>query len=400
MDNFVIVGAGQAGRRAAEALRERAPDARISIVGEESHLPYDRPSLSKDALFDEQHERNAFVRDANYYDSQRIDMRLGVCAMSINRQEKTLRLDDGSQITYDRLLLSTGSRVRRLEGSAVHYLRTLDDARALRARLVPEAEVVIIGGGFIGLEVAATAVSRGCRVTLMEPADRLLKRSMPAVVSAFMRVLHTHHGLDLRLGAQVERVQQRNDGRVVVDTSSGPVLADLVVAGIGVVPNTELAESAGLEVADGIVVDEYCRTSDADIFAAGEVTQHFIPRLGRHVRVESWQVAEKQPAIAAANMLGGSERYGEIPWLWSDQYDCNVQSLGFFEPAYTIVHRGNIAAGSFAVLGLDPQGHLKSAVTVNSGRDMAALKRLVEAGSLDVQQLADPSVSLRSLIPR
>jgi anthranilate 1,2-dioxygenase ferredoxin reductase subunit len=400
MENFVIVGAGQAGRRAAETLRDHAPDARITLVGEEAHLPYDRPSLSKYALLDEQHERNAFVRDANYYDCQRIDMRLGVCAMSIDRQYKVLRLDDGSQISYDRLLLATGSRVRRLEGSAVHYLRTLDDARALRARRVAGAQLVIVSGGFIGLEVAATAISRGCSVTLVEPADRLLKRLMPTVISEFMQVLHTQRGVDLRLGTQVDRVHQYEDGRVVVDTSTGQVVADLVVAGIGVVPNAELAKLAGLEVADGIVVDEYCRTSDPDIFAAGEVTQHFIPFVGRHVRVESWQVAEKQPAVAAANMLGGSERYGEIPWLWSDQYDCDVQSLGFYERAYTSVQRGDIAAGSFAVLGLDPQGHLKAAATVNSGCDMAALTRLVKGGPLDIQQLADSSVSLRSLVKR
>jgi anthranilate 1,2-dioxygenase ferredoxin reductase component len=197
-----------------------------------------------------------------------------------------------------------------------------------------------------------------------------------------------------------ERVHALSDGRTIVETSSGPIEADVVVAGIGVLPNTELAQAAGLEVDDGIVVDAHCRTSDPDVFAAGEVTRHFVTLLGRHIRVESWQVAEKQPAVAAVNMLGGREHYGELPWLWSDQYDCNVQSLGIFEPEYSIVRRGDLSLNSFALMGLDSTGCLRAAVTVNNGRDMAALMRLVDAGPLDASMLADMSVSLRALIRR
>ncbi len=398
--NLVIVGGGQAGRRAAEVLRERAPDARICIIGDESHLPYDRPSLSKDALLDEERERHAFIRDAAYYESQRIELRLGLKVTAIDRADRSLSLSDGSQLMYDRLLLATGSRVRKLHGGPVHYLRTLDDARHLRVRLEQGARVVIVGGGFVGLEVAATAIGRGCAVTLIEPADRLLKRSMPPEVSEFMRQLHASRGVEFRLGVQVTDIQQAADGSVRVATSEGDLSADAVVAGIGVIPNTELAEQAGLEVSDGIVVNDECRTSDPNIFAAGEVTRHFVSSVGRHIRVESWQVAEKQPAVAAANMLGAAERYNEMPWLWSDQYDCNVQSLGTFDGTHTMVLRGAISAGAFSMIGLDEAGSVRAAVTVNSGKDMAVFVRMAAGGPVDRTLLGDTSVSLRSLLKR
>lgn len=398
--NFIIVGGGQAGRRAAEVLRQRAPEARICIIGDETHLPYDRPSLSKDALLDEEREQHAFIRDFAYYESQRIEVRLGQKVTAINRADRLLSLSDGSEVAYDRLLLATGSRVRKLHGGPVHYLRTLDDARHLRMRLAQGARVVIVGGGFIGLEVAATAIGRGCAVTLVEPADRLLKRSMPLEVSEFMRQLHISRGVTFCLGVQVTDINQALDGSVRVATSEGELSADVVVAGIGVIPNTELAEQAGLEVRDGIVVSDECRTSDPNIFAAGEVTQHFVSSAGRHVRVESWQVAEKQPAVAAANMLGATERYDETPWLWSDQYDCNVQSLGTFEDAHAVVRRGAISDGAFSMIGLNDAGNVRAAVTVNNGKDMAIFVRMVAAGPVDRDQLADTSVPLRSLLKR
>ncbi|CAG4909550.1 NAD(P)/FAD-dependent oxidoreductase [Paraburkholderia gardini] len=399
MSKCVIIGAGQAGRRAAESLRERSPDARICIIGGEAHLPYDRPSLSKQALLSEKNERHVFIRDADFYASARIEVRTGVRAASIDRSAKTVALEDGTQITYDRLLLATGSRVRTLDGGPVHYLRTLDDARALRAKLTPGARVAIVGGGFVGLEVAASASALGCAVTLMEPSERVLKRSMPPLVSEYVARLHARNGVDLQMHRKVLEVRE-HDGVLVVETSAGSFTADLVVAGIGVVPETELAQQADITVDDGIVVDEHCRTSDPDIFAAGEVTRHFVPFLGRAARVESWQVAEKQPAVAAANMLGAPETYSEVPWLWSDQFDCNIQTLGYFDSAHRIIVRGDVAGPAMTVLGVDEAGNLRAATTVNNGRDMAALTRLTRGGPLDLTKLADASVPLRSLIRR
>jgi anthranilate 1,2-dioxygenase ferredoxin reductase subunit len=398
--NFVIVGAGQAGRRAAEELRAREPLARIILIGDESHLPYDRPPLSKDVLASEDAEIRVFVRDAEHYKQLGIELHLGVAVKEIDRHAKTVVMSDGRCIPYFRLLLATGSRVRKLDAQGVNYLRTLEDARTLRLKLTAGAHVVILGGGFVGLEVAAASIRRGCRVTVIDPADRLLKRTMPTVVSQFAHDLHTRYAVTIRLDTRVTHVDTLDDGTFSIGTSAGVIQADAVVAGIGVVPNTELAQAAGLEVDEGIVVDEYCRTTDPEIFSAGEVTRHFIHSLGRRMRVESWQVAEKQPAVAAANMLGESALYNETPWLWSDQYDCNFQCLGAFDEGASILMRGEVASGQFSVLALDDQRCLRGAVTINSGRDMAALRRLSVAGPLDPALLANDSIPLKSLLTK
>ncbi|KQR77167.1 pyridine nucleotide-disulfide oxidoreductase [Burkholderia sp. Leaf177] len=407
-DAYVIVGAGHAARRAAETLRERSPDIRIVMVGEETELPYDRPVLSKDALLMDDGEHRAFIRDANWYEDQRIELRLGMRVAKVNRSDRCVILDDGSRIGYTCLLLATGSRVRRFGGPVngavhIHYVRTVADARALRKALVPGARVTVLGGGFIGLEVAASARTRGCAVSLIEPADRLLQRSMPAEVGAFMLELHRRHGVDVKLATTPVAIDASANAvaSIVTMDASGPsvIHADVVVVGIGVLPNVELAESAGLAVDNGILVDAHCRTSDPAIYAAGEVTNHFNPSVGRHVRVESWQVAENQPAVAAANMLGDNVAYEETPWLWSDQYDCNVQTLGFFTANQTKVVRGDPVQGSFCVLALDSNGSLAAAVTVNNGRDMGVCRRLVIARKvISPDRLVDPGIPLKTFL--
>ena len=395
----VIVGGGHAARRAAEALRAHDAHAQITIVGAETELPYDRPVLSKEALVGIEGERKAFIRDAAWYAAQRIEMRLGTAVASIERDAKRIRLADGSDLPYGKTLLATGSRVRRLDvpvdaDACVHYVRTIHDTRALRDVLSAGKRVVVLGGGFIGLEVAASAASRGCRVVVVEPAERLLQRALPAQVGHYMTALHQKHGVEIRLGTTPRAVHR--DG---VDADSGLIEADVVVAGIGVVPNIELAQAAGLEVGNGIVVDAGCRTSDPDVFAAGEVTCHFNPLLGRHLRVESWQVAENQPAVAAANMLGADERYAEWPWLWSDQYTSNLQTLGVFEPSCSIVVRTLPGADAMAVFALRDDRTLGAVATINAGREIGACKRLIAAAKpLDPAALADPGVPLRSLI--
>lgn len=397
MNRYIIIGAGQAGRRAAECLRSGDRGADIVLIGNEPHLPYDRPGLSKDALMDARREDIAFVRDGSFYLDQGIELRLNTMAVSIDRQAKRVRLDDGSTIPYDKLLLTTGSRVRRLASGSVSYLRTLDDARALRGRLNKGASLAVIGAGFIGLEVAAVASAMGCQVTVIEPGDRVLKRGMPEIVSSRVAELHRAHGVRLQLGQSVTDVADVAGG-VEVQYGTSAIHADVAVAGIGVVPNTDLAEAAGIETADGIIVDRQCRTNDPDIYAAGEVTRHYVPALGRSVRVESWQVAQKQPAVAAANMLGRSESYGEMPWLWSDQYDANIQSLGMFTPELDLVVRGDPAGSSFSVLGFDESDSIRAAATINGGRDMAILTRLAGRAGMSRAKLADVNTPLRSLM--
>ncbi|KWK79295.1 pyridine nucleotide-disulfide oxidoreductase [Burkholderia ubonensis] len=403
-DPVVIVGAGHAARRTAEALRARDPDVRIVMIGAERELPYDRPALSKDALLSDGGEARAFVRDAAWYDAQRIALRLGTRVDAIERDAQRVRLDDGATLPYRRLVLATGSRVRRFGGPVdagvpLHYVRTVADARALRAALAPGKHVAVLGGGFIGLEVAAAARQLGCAVTVIDPAARLLQRALPDVVGAFAQRMHDGRGVEFRLSALPRAIRRGAAGGAVVETDGGDVTADIVVVGIGVVPNVELAQAAGLDVDNGVRVDAGCRTSDPEIFAAGEVTMHFNPLLGRHVRIESWQVAENQPAVAAANALGADEAYAELPWLWSDQYDCNLQMLGLFGGERTTVVRGDPSKGAFSVFGLGDDGRLVAAAAVNAGRDIGACRRMIAAGAVpDPERLADPAVNLKAFL--
>ncbi|HDR9276275.1 TPA: FAD-dependent oxidoreductase [Burkholderia vietnamiensis] len=403
-DPFVIVGAGHAARRTAEALRARDADAPIVMIGAERELPYDRPALSKDALLNDDGEQRAFVRDAAWYDAQRIALRLGMRVDAIEREAQRVRLDDGTTLPYAKLVLATGSRVRTFGGPidagvAAHYVRTVADARALRAQLVRGRRVAVLGGGFIGLEVAAAARQLGCNVTVIDPAARLLQRALPEVVGAYAHRLHDERGVGFQMATLPRAIRAAAGGGAIVETDRGDVHADVVVVGIGVLPNVELAQAAGLDVDNGIRVDAGCRTADRAIFAAGEVTMHFNPLLGRHVRIESWQVAENQPAVAAANLLGADDAYAELPWLWSDQYDCNLQMLGLFGAGQTTVVRGDPARGPFTVFGLGGDGRIVAAAAVNLGRDIGAARRLIAAGAMpDPQQLADPTVGLKTFL--
>jgi len=402
-ERHVIVGGGHAARRAAETLRALDADVEIVMIGEEPHAPYDRPVLSKDALMSEDGERKAFIRQHDWYAAQRIDLRLSATVTEVDRRRACVRLHDGSEIGYDRLLLATGSRVRRFDGPVdprvpLHYVRTLADTRALRAVLAPGRRVAILGGGFIGLEVAAAATQAGCKAIVIEPAPALLQRALPARVAQQIAALHERNGVELRLGTMPHAITYGN-GHASIETDAGAVVVDVIVIGIGVVPNVELAEACGLEVRNGIVVDEQCRTKDPAIFAAGEVTMHASPLLGRSIRIESWQVAENQPVVAAENMLGGDAIYAELPWLWSDQFDCNVKTLGVIEAQHRLVTRGDLATGSFCVMALDESGRMRAAISVNSGRDIGACRRLIASNAaIDEARLADASVSLRSLL--
>jgi anthranilate 1,2-dioxygenase ferredoxin reductase subunit len=400
---FVIIGAGPAGMRAAEVLRQQAPDAAIMLIGDEPHLPYDRPPLSKAFITDRLTAAKLYLKPESFYAEQRIALKLGAAAIRIDRAQREVELASGERVAYDKLLLATGCRGRRLppafETVPIHYLRSLGDADRIREALRPGGAIVMIGGGFIGLEIAASATKLGARVTVIEAAPRLMSRGMPAVVSDVARALHEKHGVRFEFEARLLGIAPGEAGGAVVTTARGAYAADMVIAGIGAEPNTDLAEAAGLAVEDGIRVDQYGRTSDPDIFAAGDVTRHPNPRLGRAIRVESWQVALNQAAVVARNMAGASEPYAEMPWLWTDQYDCNIQMLGFFEPGLELVLRGDPASSSFTVLGLDAEARIAAAVTVNNGRDMGVLRRLVAARvSLPKDALADPQKKLSDLL--
>ena len=403
MTRFVIIGAGPAGMRAAEVLRQQSADAEIVLIGNEAHPPYDRPPLSKAFLTERREAAQLYLKPLSFYDEQRIRLKLGSAAIRIDRGAKRVELADGQHVAYDKLLIATGCISRRLPPAfalaPVFYLRSLADAEALRAALRPGTEVVMIGGGFIGLELAASARKLGAEVTVLEAAPRLLLRSMPAPVGDFVLGLHRRHGVRFEFDARITSIETESGGRSIVTTERAAYGCDMVIAGIGAAPDTALAKAAGLAVEDGICVDEGGRTSDPDIFAAGDVTRHLSPVLGHAIRVESWQVALNKAAVVARVMLGASERYAELPWLWTDQYDCNMQVLGLFDPGLELVLRGDSAASSFTLLGLDGAGRLAAALTVNNGRDMAVLRRLAALKApLPKDALADPQRRLADLL--
>jgi anthranilate 1,2-dioxygenase ferredoxin reductase component len=403
LTRFVIIGAGPAGMRASEILRQGAPDAEIVLIGDEPHPPYDRPPLSKAFITDGLDPTKLHLKPGAFYAEQRIQLKLGTAATAIDRAGKLVMLADGERVAYDKLLLATGCRGRKLpprfDAVPIHYLRSLGDAHRIRAALRPGLAIVMIGGGFIGLEIAASATKLGADVTVLEMAPRLMSRAVPSAVSDFVQRLHLSHGVRFEFDARVTGVEPAAGGGALVRSARAAYPAGLVIAGIGAAPNTALAEAAGLVVEDGVRVDACGRTSDPDIFAAGDVTRHDNPLLGRPIRVESWQVALNQAAVVAPAQRGAGEPYAEMPWLWSDQYDANIQALGFFDPGLEQMLRGDPASSSFTVLGLDASGRIAAVITVNAGRDMAVLRRLVAARAiLPKEALVDPTKKLSDLL--
>jgi NADPH-dependent 2,4-dienoyl-CoA reductase/sulfur reductase-like enzyme len=397
----VIVGSGQAGGRAAEALRLGGHIGPITMIGEESHPPYERPALSKGFLKDASLEQIAWVRPPVWYTQAGVTLIRGRKAVRIDRAECAVELDDGSRIAYQTLVLTTGTRARPLvlEGAdhpRVSYLRTIEDSQRLQRSLGAGAHIVVIGAGFIGMEVAAAARLRGCAVTVLELADVPMARGIPPLLGAAYADLHRAQGVDVRTSISVRRITDEN-GRARVHTDSGEFLADAVVIGIGVVPNVDLAHAAGLEIENGVVVDEYGRTTDSRIYAAGDVTSHFNPLLGRRVRLESWQNAQNQAIAVARNILGAAKPYAEVPWFWSDQFDWNLQIAGMPQAGDEVVQRGVLGRGPVVFFHLR-DGKLAAAIGINSARDVRFGKEIIAVGGgVSAAELADASVSLASI---
>ena len=392
----VIVGAGHAGGRAVKVLRDAGFKGSVTLIGAEPHLPYERPPLSKEFL-QVPGARQSWVLEPDYVHEQDIQVRLGCSVTSIDRGRQVVILDDASEVAYDRLLLATGANVRQLSipgypTAHIHYLRTIADAQALERRLAPGQRLAIIGGGFIGLEVAASARARGCEVVVLEAANRLLPRLGSAEASEYVLGHHIRCGIDVRLGAHLAG----SDARRLQLSDGGVLDTDLLVAGIGVSPNTELASRAQLATDDGIVTDEHGRTSDPNIFAAGDVTRQWNPALGRRVRLESWQNANLQAEAAAQSMMGLPPVRCEPPWVWSDQGNLNLQVAGApAEIDRTIVRRDDVDGSTsiFQFLG----ERLVGGITLNRAKEMALIRRVLTdpTSSFDPSMLADASIPLR-----
>jgi NADPH-dependent 2,4-dienoyl-CoA reductase/sulfur reductase-like enzyme len=398
-----IVGSGQSGGRAAEALRQGGHTGRITLIGDELHAPYERPALSKEFLSSAAAEKLAWVRPHAWYSDVAITTLHGRRAIAIDTARNVVELDEGSPVEYQTLILTTGARPRQLavEGAdhpLVSYLRTIEDSQGLQRRLLPGARVVVIGAGFIGMEVAATAISRGCAVTVLELAELPMARAVPRQLGDFYADFHRRKGVDLRVATAVTRITDEQ-GRALVHTDRGdPILADAVVVGIGVIPNVELAQAAGLETDNGIVVDEYGRTANPLIYAAGDVTSHFNSLLGRRVRLESWQNAQNQAIAVARNILGAATPYAEVPWFWSDQYELNLQIAGIPHADDEIVRRGVPGSDGPVLYFHLRAGRLAAVSGINSARDVRFGKEIIAmGGSPGAAELGDTAVSLASL---
>ncbi|MEW6166468.1 MAG: FAD-dependent oxidoreductase [Pseudomonadota bacterium] len=403
INTVVVIGGGQAGGEAAIELRKLGFDGRVVIVGEEPFLPYKRPPLSKAYLAGSVGEDQLYMMHAPNLEKARIEYRGGVAVERIDRAAKQVILADGSTLGYDRLVLATGGRARALpvpgaDRRNVFLLRTIADVQKIRAHCQEGKRVAIVGGGFIGLEAAAVLVKKGLKVTVLEGLPRVLARVTCPQVSAFYERVHREAGVDLRTGVQVTGFDGEPEVNQVRLGDGSAVETDFVVIGIGLIANTELATAAGLEVDNGIVVDEYARTSDPDIYAAGDCTNHPSSFLGRRVRLESVQNAMEQARIAARNIMGKNEAYHTVPWFWSDQYDLKLQMVGVSAGFDQLVVRGDPAAQrSFAVFYLK-EGRIIAADAISRPQEFMLAKKLVAAGArIDPAQLGDESVALKTL---
>jgi 3-phenylpropionate/trans-cinnamate dioxygenase ferredoxin reductase subunit len=378
---MVIVGAGEAGTRAAFALRERGYTGPVSLIGAERHLPYERPPLSKDAMALAGAGMKA-IADAGRFEQAGIRLVLSAAAISIDRAAREVKLESGVSLGYEKLLLATGARPRRLamaeNSRRCVYLRTHDDAEAIRAHLRPSARIAVIGGGFIGLELAAAARMLGCAVTVIETEKRLLTRAVPAEIAAVLHEAHAKSGVDLRCGAAVTAIVDHGDGVSIALADGASIDADACIVGIGAIPNTDLAERAGLAVENGVRVDERMATSDPHIFAAGDCCSFPLGvYAGRRVRLEAWRNAQDQGNLAARNMLGRQENFAAIPWFWSDQFDLSLQIAGLVDEGVETVRR-EAGEGAFILFHLAADGRLVAASGIGQGNAVARDIRLAE----------------------
>ncbi len=400
---FVVVGANLAGGRAVETLRQEGFDGRIVLIGEEPDRPYERPPLSKEVIRSEAEPSSVFLRDAGWYDEQRIELQLGVAVTAIDAASKTLTLSGGGTLGYDSCLLATGGRVRRIDVpgeklDGIRYLRSVRDASDLAAELERRPRVVVVGAGFIGAEVAASARTVGCDVTMIEVLEVPLARVLGDDIGKVYAQIHRDHGVDLRLGEGVTGFEGSDRVESVVGSSGTRYPADLVVIGVGIQPNVELASGAGIDCDNGILVDEGCRTSAPDVFAAGDVANRPDSFSGKRIRVEHFQNAQNQGPAAARSMLGREEPFDEVPWFWSDQYEVNLQMLGHASPDDGRIVRGDPSTLDFTALYVRG-GRLTAAIAMNRGKDIAAARRLIERRvEVDPSRAADGDVALRDLL--
>ena len=401
-ETHVIAGASLAGAKAAETLREEGFDGRVVLIGDEDARPYERPPLSKDYLRGEAERDKVYVHAESFYADRDIELRLGRSAVSLDTATRELGLDDGSRIAYDRLLLATGAEPRRLpipggDLAGVLYLRSVEDSDALRRRLVAGGSVVVVGSGWIGSEVAASARQKGLDVTVVDPLAVPLERVLGPEVGAIYRDVHADNGVQMLMGTGVEAFEGGQHVERVRTSDGGALDCDFVVVGVGVTPRTQLAADAGITVGDGVTVDSRLRTDADGVFAAGDVASAYHPFYEEHIRVEHWANALNQGPAAARNMLGKGDPYERLPYFFSDQYDVGMEYSGFAHEWDRVVFRGDPAAREFIAFWMVGD-RVAAGMNVNVWDVTDAIKRLITGRvPVDDARLADPDVALDEL---
>ena len=402
MTTTLIAGAGHAGGQTAISLRQAGYEGRIVVCGDEPVPPYQRPPLSKKYLSGELARERVFLRPESFYATHDIELRLGSAVREVDPERRSVVLDGGESLAYTDLVIATGSRPRRLDVPGadlgnVFYLRSLEDADAIGRELVAGRRLVVVGGGYIGLEIASTARGLGLEVCVVEAADRILGRVTAPEMSAYYTRAHRDRGVDVRLATGI--VAFEGDATVGgVDCGAGTIPADVVVIGIGIVPEVRLAAAAGIPCDDGIVVDERCATAAGHVYAVGDCTRHPNPVLGRTLRLESVQNALEQARTAAANIAGTPAKYEQIPWFWSDQFELKLQMVGMSQGYDTIVQRGSLDADDFAMFYLK-EGVLIAVDAVNRPREFMACRQLVpQRPRIDPAKLADESIPMKEMV--
>ncbi len=400
----IIIGASHAGSQTAVSLRQAGYAGVVTVIGDEAPLPYHRPPLSKDFLSGEKSIDDILIRPAATYAGADISMRLSTRVGAIDRKAKTVLTDDGHALTYDKLVLATGARVRRLPVSGedlagVYYLRDSADVTAIKARAQTAKTAVIIGGGYIGLETAASLRKQGLNVTVLEAMPRILQRVTAPVMSDFYRRIHTEEGVQILENVMAAEIQASKDRLNVITACDKTLPADMVIIGIGVIPNTDLAKAAGLTIGNGIAVNEFCQTSDPDIYAAGDVTWHHNPIYDNHIRLESVPNATEQGKTVAAHITGNPKPYNSLPWFWSDQFDLKLQIAGLSSGYDDVIIRGNNESGrSFAAFYFKDDKFI-AVDAVNAPRDfMFGKMSLTKGANLDKQKLVDSEIDLKSTV--
>ena len=404
-NRIVVVGGSVGGGRAAETLRRQGWEGEIVLVGEEPHRPYDRPPLSKKFLRGQLAEDKLALRPAAHYERLKIEIELGARATSLDPATRTVTLEGGRSLAWDKLIVATGARVRRLpcpgaslEG--VHYVRTIEDARGIREEMRPGKRVVVIGAGVIGAEVAASCREEGLEVSMIESAPLPLLRAFGPEVGRVYAEVHRGHGIDLHCGVGVERIEGTKRVEAVLTTHGERIECDFVVVGIGVAPAVEWLAGSGVALEGGIVVDEHMQTNVPGVYAVGDVARAWDRRLGRRVCVESVDNAQTQAVVAATHAVGKDAAHDTVPFFWSDQYDLKLQSVGHVGDFDRVVVRGSLEERAFVAFHLR-EGALRFAIGVNRLQELAAAKKLIAAGvSITPELLADPETKLSELVPK